>query len=235
MTEFNVGDKVRVTTIRESFVEYDGWYLGKQSVKEDHTTVELIEPAKPVDDPSKDPTGTVRRNADGRIVTRVDTELPWLEYTDGFTTYGWLHDDEVEGWPTIGAVPGTPAAEAGPALSTEVIEQAREMANSGRGQRIPAIKRIRQYAIDHGVVAYQGLREAKEFVDTLIVTKTGRVFRDKFGDRWFEITPDSFTYGIDRERAEHRHNVDPDGGDHHYTLERLRERYDGDIAEVSAS
>lgn len=74
-----------------------------------------------MDDPSKSPVGEVRRNPQGSYVSiRVDRitadegyTYPWLAVYSNGTTGGDSHDT-VRGWPVIGAVPGTPAADAQP-------------------------------------------------------------------------------------------------------------------------
>lgn len=112
------GDKVRLVIEGEVGSTYASAALGfkngpvipgyvVQSAK-----VEILERA---DDPSKDPVGTVRRSVS---LTYTKSEhagcngnLPWVRLTgDGnVRTYS---DGEVVGLPVIGAVPGTPAAEA---------------------------------------------------------------------------------------------------------------------------
>ncbi len=64
------------------------------------------------DDPSKSPVGEVRRDpdVDGAIAIRFDAS-DWA-YICGNEGWGWRGCPEVKGWPVIGAVPGTPAAEA---------------------------------------------------------------------------------------------------------------------------
>lgn len=70
------------------------------------------------DDPSKSPVGEVRSSPEGALYCRVAhrTDFPWVLVHGGPPPAGWhwFPDDVVKGWPVIGAVPGTPAAEAKP-------------------------------------------------------------------------------------------------------------------------
>jgi hypothetical protein len=64
---------------------------------------------EPIDDPSADPAGTVRRSGSDVVVkTRNDEGDPWCVLT-GQGGY-WRFNEDVTGWEIIGAVPGTPAA-----------------------------------------------------------------------------------------------------------------------------
>jgi hypothetical protein len=107
------GDKVRVTTpaeYRENMGGFGHWVRidGKEIDLPADATVELIERA---DDPSRDPSGTVR-TLDGEAYVRIQpgsaivSEIyTWLEVaTGGANTCGVM-----EGSAIIGAVPGTPA------------------------------------------------------------------------------------------------------------------------------
>jgi hypothetical protein len=131
----------------------------------DDSSFEVVEPA---DDPSKDPIGTVRQCPDADVVA-VRTE--WChEHESG--SYRWrlpatggarptsvlVNDEHVEGWPVIGAVPGTPAAEANP-VPPQVLERVREMLSNG--QQIRAIKAIREVCVG------MGLKEAKAYAESL--------------------------------------------------------------------
>lgn len=79
-----------------------------------HWAAHLTHAVEPVDDPSKDLAGTVRRGPDGRswvkIGGREDDTLGW----DWITPVDDSADAsaDVAKFPVIGAVPGTPAAEA---------------------------------------------------------------------------------------------------------------------------
>lgn len=83
--------------------------------------LDILRYREPADDPSEDPIGTVRQCPDADAVA-VRTE--WChEHESG--CYRWrvpatggarptsilVNDEHVSGWPVIGAVPGTPAAE----------------------------------------------------------------------------------------------------------------------------
>lgn len=108
MTDFKQGDKIRVsyeTTIRNDFGDYTGKYLLKGPSARNRN-VELIEPA---DDPSKDPIGTVRQRGED-VYTRSDynENYPWV----GFDEYSGNEHESMRNSEIIGAVPGTPAAEA---------------------------------------------------------------------------------------------------------------------------
>jgi hypothetical protein len=106
------GDKVRVTY--EAVWDQDrGTHYWLRDLTDGTTasvpntaTVEVIRPA---DDPSKDPVGTVRTWHDGPYVrSDLDPRYPWIPlHRDG----GNHHRDMI-GREIIGAVPGTPAAEA---------------------------------------------------------------------------------------------------------------------------
>jgi mannose-6-phosphate isomerase-like protein (cupin superfamily) len=73
-----------------------------------------------VDDPAADPVGTVRRGTGGNgeaVAVKSTMAHDHVRYVwFAFTGRGnWQVDDEdVKGWPILGAVPGTPAAEAKP-------------------------------------------------------------------------------------------------------------------------
>lgn len=139
------GDKVRYTV--EGVVTTVGDYLTRieqadyvgVSVNHDgeHGRLEILERA---DDPSKDPIGTVR-GADGWIVVRRDTRgspaLPWatLVTPEGQRVVNFhASDHAVSGLPVIGAVPGTPAAEAAvePAAEEPLAEWERALLEPGR-------------------------------------------------------------------------------------------------------
>lgn len=93
-----------------------------------HWVASLVHPVEPVDDPSKDLTGSIRRT---KTLTCIARERDggadfhrWIavELNEAFT------DQHMRGSPVIGAVPGTPAAEAqaDPTLTLpDVIERNR--------------------------------------------------------------------------------------------------------------
>lgn len=71
------------------------------------------------DDPSKSLVGEVRRSPKGLIYARFVPKvvsypsLPWVRFQDSADdSHSAVVDAYVHGWPVIGAVPGTPAAEA---------------------------------------------------------------------------------------------------------------------------
>jgi hypothetical protein len=114
------GDKVRIGVDAEYVREGDpadhdggfaGWIVtiaGAMVYLPTDATVEVLERA---DDPSKDPIGTVRRRPDGVVAAKSpNPDYPWRGFGEpcgeNFATVS------VIGWPIIGSVPGTPAAEA---------------------------------------------------------------------------------------------------------------------------
>jgi hypothetical protein len=111
MSTFKPGDRVQVAYEGVvAGVNADGSidYLGAGHHLPKGATVELIERA---DDPSKDPVGTVRRDPrEGNTYIRSDYNdlYPWIS----FGPMTGVQHHRVVGWEVIGAVPGTPAAEA---------------------------------------------------------------------------------------------------------------------------
>lgn len=112
MTEVNEGDRVRVSY--EGIVDdVDGNYLdfGDVGVFDNGTfEVEVLEKAKPKDDPASDPVGTVRQGTYTWVKTDVNT---WRRVADDRYKDS---EDLVAGGPStvIGVVPGSPAAKAEP-------------------------------------------------------------------------------------------------------------------------
>jgi hypothetical protein len=108
------GDRVRITYEAEYRSDWEA--VGKDGtvIYPADAVVEVVEPA---DDPSKDPEGTYRRSDSGVVVARLDEQdesgVEWVVvFRCGATDRRMYDHREVTGWPVIGAVPGTPAAEA---------------------------------------------------------------------------------------------------------------------------
>lgn len=116
------GDRVRWTRMRPQVIEgiledVDGdayairdGELRLHACQTEDVTVEVLERA---DDPSSDEVGTVRKDPEyGEVVAKVSLSReegrPWHSFDGGST----VTDQRVKEWPVIGAVPGTPAAEA---------------------------------------------------------------------------------------------------------------------------
>jgi ribosomal protein L7/L12 len=138
-------------------IEDDGT---RRSFRMPFCSVEVVEPA---DDPSKDPEGTYRRNDSGVVVARLDEKdesgVEWVVvFRCGATDRRMYDHREVTGWPVIGAVPGTPAAEANP-VPPQVLVRVREMLSNG--QKVRAIKAIREVCVG------MGLKEAKAYAESL--------------------------------------------------------------------
>lgn len=123
MTEVNEGDRVRVSY--EGIVDdVDGNYLdfGDVGVFDNGTfEVEVLEKAKPKDDPASDPVGTVRQGSNGNIYVKTfHREYPWqnLSRASAYSDYGQSgnRDNAMKGSSIIGVVPGTTAAKAQEAL-----------------------------------------------------------------------------------------------------------------------
>jgi hypothetical protein len=107
------GDKVRVTIYYT--VDPSGHYVGKSIADEDYVAVEVLEPA---DDPSKDPVGTLRREEKGGgFAVYVKAGSPaggtWvlIHTSEPGVLADRFPDGFVAGFPVVGSVPGTPAAE----------------------------------------------------------------------------------------------------------------------------
>jgi hypothetical protein len=85
-------------------------------------------PSRSVDDPSKDPVGTVRQHPGGGSVAKSENpNYPWRGVNvPGGENFGTV---EVRGWPVIGAVPGTPAWSAMVAGKMPVRPELREDMN----------------------------------------------------------------------------------------------------------
>lgn len=109
--KFKAGDRVRsnrVFVVQSTEVDA----IGQIAVGRGMNTASIYftpEELELVDDPARDPVGTVRRSP---------TNDSWYLDADGRWRFVWhpaeayvLHG-EVKGWPIIGAVPGTPAGEA---------------------------------------------------------------------------------------------------------------------------
>lgn len=121
------GDRVRVTfegTYHKADFSWDIYDISLDgsmlttSVLRDRATVEVLEP---VDDPSKDPIGTVRqRRGDEAVVRsydRSDDPHPWRSVQFALS----YRDSDVVDCEVIGSVPGTPAAEQ--SVTAEQVEQ----------------------------------------------------------------------------------------------------------------
>ena len=159
------GDRVRVS--------YEGTYEAtahgpllltdgspKRSIFDD-AAVEVLERA---DDPSKDLAGTVRRLHDSEpkhavkhgtaLADKPRTADAWtvVETGEVISNGDALHGD------VIGAVPGTPAAEAHP-LPPAALERVKELLRNG--QQIRAVKAIREMC--YGM----GFKEALAFAESL--------------------------------------------------------------------
>jgi len=113
MTAFNPGDRVRLTALPpasgsiESTVDANGQFVGWAAWNHAQADVEVIEPA---DDPSKDLVGTVRRGFT-HTYTKIRPDH-WVSFRDSNAKPLQHFDDDMKGASeTIGAVPGTPAAE----------------------------------------------------------------------------------------------------------------------------
>ena len=121
MAEFKQGDMVRVAYDAQYHASGENgahFVFGDQYVMTPaNATIELIEPAKPADDPSKDPIGTVRSSgirggqwAKRRTLSGCDV---WAYIAGHFGMPSMTEPSAtVVGWKVIGAVPGTPAWDA---------------------------------------------------------------------------------------------------------------------------
>lgn len=67
-----------------------------------------VKVTKYADRPEGDLVGTVRADNLGRSWVKLGAWMPWCLMESGTRR----HDDDVRGWPIIGASPGTPAAKA---------------------------------------------------------------------------------------------------------------------------
>lgn len=113
----NPGDKVQVSY--ETQVNNEGWFFGRDfhgpsfpEVKQ--YKVEVLEPA---DNPANDPVGTV---ASLGATIWVKTASDWRCVTEQWPS---VYEEDFNGCTIIGAVPGTPAAQAQEQRQpTEVME-----------------------------------------------------------------------------------------------------------------
>lgn len=128
------GDRVRVV-VEGDYVEYNP-ATGEHAVNAGmpswvgfpaglfEASVEVLERA---DDPGQDPIGTVRKGPKSSPVVRSrvmsDDTYPWKSV---MYTINYSHD-EVVGWPVIGAVPGTPAAESAGTSSQDTAAKKRDL------------------------------------------------------------------------------------------------------------
>lgn len=123
------GDKVRATlpTVDGVLVAADG--QGVQLRLDDGSIHHLpgadIHVLERADDPSKDLPGAIRRDPNhGTRVIRLEPKDPEFDKRYGFSITGTPWDcDEVDGWPVVDVVPGTPAAEAEKQPGTDLISR----------------------------------------------------------------------------------------------------------------
>lgn len=113
MKGYETGDTIRVTYEGKADslgMVWGGNNTGWVGVTED-ATVEVIEP---VDDPSKDPVGTVRRSPEGEIAIRRSNvwSVPWMLLGVVSGSRGIANHDHLNGWEKLAPVEGTPAAKA---------------------------------------------------------------------------------------------------------------------------
>lgn len=114
MTEFQQGDKVKVTfeaTVTKVHEDGDRLWVYHSGVSDTYLNVGDVELIERKDDPSKDPIGTVRKGG-GTVVNKYARSAPFQQgwqRADGGGAHG---NDWVKDWPVIGAVPGSPAWDA---------------------------------------------------------------------------------------------------------------------------
>lgn len=166
------GDRVRVTfegrwTGHSDEIEQDNGRV--IAVDTDIETVEIVEPA---DDPSADPIGAVRRGvAPMEVWIKVNHDRwAYAGTTSSTAQYGdeYIRQTDYRS-DVIGAVPGTPAAEANP-VPPQVLVRVREML--ANGQKVRAIKAVREASVG------LGLKEAKAYVESLPECAVGERMRE---------------------------------------------------------
>lgn len=163
-------------------------------------TVEVLERA---DDPSKDLPGAIRRDPNhGTRVIRLEPKDPGFDKRYGFSITGTPWDcDEVDGWPVVDVVPGTPAAEAEkPArgLFQTVSDEHAAAIVSGDWSGMPQFEARKYPEVSGGGVPYPPVHVDNEAIVTgQYQARKGRgprYFQGHSGTRQWKIHPDGVAF-----------------------------------------